>query len=122
MATSTTTTRKKAAAPKRGAAAKVAKVATAEKKAATKTIKALGLNLKIPAEQPGVLAFHYGDQEAGQVLAPIQAILRDTIGDEAYAGLIAEVRDRKLSMDETSDALVSLYEQILAAYGISEGA
>ncbi len=115
MATSTTTRK---AAPKKGAAAKAA---MAEKKAATKTVKALGLNLKIPAIAPGALSFHLGDQEAGKMLAPIQGVIRDSIGEAAYAGFIDEVSKRGLSLEESVDAQVSLYEQILAAYGITEG-
>ncbi len=112
----TTTTRK--AAPKKKAAARAA---TSEKKVEHKTIKALGLNLKIPAEMPGVLLFHYGDMEGGKVLAPVQDVLRDTIGEDAYRGLMDECRDRNLTGEEVGDALGSLMEQVQEAYGTTEG-
>jgi hypothetical protein len=116
MAT-TTTTRK--AAPKKGAAARAA---TTEKKAATKTIKEGGLTFKIPATEPGIILLHLGDLEGGKkLIAPVQDILRDTIGEAEYGRLMEHVRAEKLDGDATGDLIGGLARKILDAYGITEG-
>lgn len=112
----TTSTRK--AAPKKGAAARAA---STEKKAASKTIKAGGLTFKIPATEPGIILLHLGDMEGGKVIAPVQDILRDTIGDEQYAQLVAHIRAEKLDGEATGDLIGELAQKILDAYGITQG-
>jgi len=112
----TTTTRK--AAPKKGAAARAA---TTEQKVATKKIKAAGLTFTIPAEMPGILLLHFGDMEGGKMISPVQDVLKDTLGENQYAGLVASIREQKLNGQQVGDLLGSLTEQITEAYGLTEG-
>jgi hypothetical protein len=113
MAATTSTGRGKASPAKGGAA----RAATSEKK--HKTIKAGGLTFKIPPVMPGIVLLHFGEIEGGKVLAPVQGIIRDVIGETQFELLVDKIRT--LDADATGDLLGEVAGKITDAYGLTAG-
>src|SRR5262245_26360485 len=102
----------KAAAPGRSRSRAAAAVREANGKAPT--IKWRKLDLVLPAEAPGDLAFSI---ENGEASAAVQEIF----GDQQYVQIREKLKAEKLSMVGTFEALAKLLGLCFEAWGLAEG-
>jgi len=87
-----------------------------------KTVKFRDLELELPTDLPGTVAFDWAEIEDGKKdVSPVMNLIKSIVGRDQFNRIYEKVGDDGLGMEETLEAISKLSEEIFASYGTSLG-
>lgn len=107
---------KSAAARKKAAAARSEK-----KKDEAKTVDFRGLTLHLPAKLPGTILFDLADLESGNDLRGTMQFIKSLVGAGQYQAIRNKIEEDNVPLDDVSDVLLKLLEDVLESSGLGQG-